>query len=159
MSFTHSQVIPDLYVFVSSGKHEMRYSKACACCSFPYNKSEWQKLCSPYVPSQLKPLNRLCEKQTEIRAIGHQKHENQMSFVNSFFFFEVVCIRLTWHLHNPDMSYVMNMKEVLCMFVRTVIKCHSLNYDILNANLTLFEMSLLWHLDITKTTQPVINMT
>jgi len=24
------------------------------------------------------------------------------------------------------MTYVMNMKEVLCMFVTTVIKCHSL---------------------------------
>jgi len=40
------------------------------------------------------------------------------------------------------MTYVMNMKEVLCMFV-TSIKCHSLSYDILNANMTLFEMSLL----------------
>jgi len=28
----------------------------------------------------------------------------------------------------------MNMKEVLCMFMTTVIKCHSLSYDILNAN-------------------------
>jgi len=45
------------------------------------------------------------------------------------------------------------------MFVTTVIKCHSLNYAIVNANMTLFEMSLLRHLDITKTTQPVINMT
>jgi len=30
------------------------------------------------------------------------------------------------------MTYVMNMKEVLCMFVTTVIKCHSLSYDIFN---------------------------
>jgi len=73
------------------------------------------------------------------------------------------------------MTNVMNMKEVLCMFMTTVIKCHSLSYDIFKANMTLFEMSLLWHvdkpihhklsvylswqLDITKTTQPVINMT
>jgi len=41
------------------------------------------------------------------------------------------------------MTYVMNVKEVLCMFVTTVIKCYSLNYDIFNANMTLFEMSLL----------------
>jgi len=44
-------------------------------------------------------------------------------------------------LLDHDMTLVMNMKEVLCMFVTTVIKCHSLNYDILNANMTLFEMS------------------
>jgi len=31
------------------------------------------------------------------------------------------------------------------MFMTTVIKCHLLNYDIFNANLTLFEMSLLRH--------------
>jgi len=54
------------------------------------------------------------------------------------------CMRLTWHLHNHDMTYVMNMKEVLCMFVATVTKCHSLSYDIFNANMTLFEMSLSW---------------
>jgi len=41
------------------------------------------------------------------------------------------------------MTYVMNMKEVLCMFVTIVIKCHSLSYDIFNANMTTFEMSLL----------------
>jgi len=29
------------------------------------------------------------------------------------------------------------------MFMTTVIKCHSLNYDIFNANMTLFEMSFL----------------
>jgi len=55
---------------------------------------------------------------------------------------EGVCIRLTWHLHNHDLTYVMNMKEVLCL--TTVIKCHSLSYDIFNANMTLFEMSLSW---------------
>jgi len=27
------------------------------------------------------------------------------------------------------------------MFVTTVIKCHSLSYDIFNANMTLFEIS------------------
>jgi len=32
------------------------------------------------------------------------------------------------------------MKEVLCMFVTTVIKSHSLSYDIFNANMTLFEI-------------------
>jgi len=41
------------------------------------------------------------------------------------------------------MTCVLNMKEVLCMFVTTVSKCHLLNYDILNANMTLFEVSLL----------------
>jgi len=42
------------------------------------------------------------------------------------------------------MTFVMNMKEAcLCMFVTTVIKCLSLSYDIFNANMTLFEMSLL----------------
>jgi len=45
------------------------------------------------------------------------------------------------------------------MFMTTVIKYHSLSYAIFNANMTLFEMSLLWQLDITKTTQPVITMT
>jgi len=33
---------------------------------------------------------------------------------------EGVCIRLTWHLHNHDMTYDMNMKEVLFMFVTTL---------------------------------------
>jgi len=47
------------------------------------------------------------------------------------------------------MTHVINMKEVLFMFVTTVIKCHSLSYDIINANMTLFEMS----------TQPVKKMT
>jgi len=60
-----------------------------------------------------------------------------------FTLLEGVCIRLTLHLHNHDMTYVMNMKYGLCMFLKTVIKCHSLNNDILNANMTLFEMSLL----------------
>ncbi len=32
----------------------------------------------------------------------------------------------------------------LCMFMTTVIKCHSLSYVIFNAKMTLFEMSLLW---------------
>jgi len=41
------------------------------------------------------------------------------------------------------MTYVVNMKDVLCMFVTTIIKCLSLNNDILNANITLFKMSLL----------------
>jgi len=34
------------------------------------------------------------------------------------------------------MTYVMDMKEVLCMFATTGIKCHSLSYDIFNANMT-----------------------
>jgi len=62
---------------------------------------------------------------------------------------EGMCMRLTWHLHNHDMTYVMNMLEVLCMFGTTVIKCHSLSYYIFNANMTLFEM-FLWHLDINQ---------
>jgi len=41
------------------------------------------------------------------------------------------------------MTHVINMKEVLCVFMTTVIKCHSLNYDIFNANMTLLEMSCL----------------
>ncbi len=57
---------------------------------------------------------------------------------------EGVCIRLTWHVHNHDMIHVMNMKEVLCMFMTTVIKCHSLSHVIFNAKMTLFEMALLW---------------
>jgi len=44
------------------------------------------------------------------------------------------------HIHNHDMTYVLKMKEVLCMFVTTVIKCHSLRH--FNANMTLFKMSL-----------------
>ena len=42
---------------------------------------------------------------------------------------------------------VMNMKESLWMFMTVVIKCHSVNYDIFNAKLTWFGMSLLstWH--------------
>jgi len=35
----------------------------------------------------------------------------------------------------------MNMKEVLCMFLTTLIECHLLSYDIFNANMTLFVMS------------------
>jgi len=42
------------------------------------------------------------------------------------------------------------MKDVLCMFVTAVIMCHSLSYDIFNANMTSFEMFLLWHLDINQ---------
>jgi len=34
------------------------------------------------------------------------------------------------------------------MFMTTVIMCHLLSNDILNANMTLFTMSLLLHLDI-----------
>jgi len=41
------------------------------------------------------------------------------------------------------MTHVMNIKEVLCMFMTSINKCHSLSYDIFNANMTLFEMSLL----------------
>jgi len=37
--------------------------------------------------------------------------------------------------------HVMNMKEVLCMFMTTVIKCHSLNYDIFDANMRFFVMT------------------
>ncbi len=35
----------------------------------------------------------------------------------------------------------MNMK-VLCMFMTTVIKCHSLNYVIFNTKMTLFDLTL-----------------
>ncbi len=55
---------------------------------------------------------------------------------------EGVCIRLTWHLHNHDMTHVMNMNEVLCMFMTTVIKCYSLSYVIFNAKMTLFDLTL-----------------
>jgi len=65
---------------------------------------------------------------------------------------EGVCIRLTWHLHTHDICY-----EYEGSFMH-VSQCHSLSYDILYTNMMLFEMSL-WQLDITKTTQPVINMT
>jgi len=41
------------------------------------------------------------------------------------------------------MTYVMNMMEVLCMFMTSVIECYSLSYDIFNANMTLFEMSFM----------------
>jgi len=55
---------------------------------------------------------------------------NQMFFNERFWIYwsnigntllKGVCIRLTWHLHTHDMTYVMNMKEVLCMF-RSVIR-------------------------------------
>jgi len=36
------------------------------------------------------------------------------------------------------------------MFMTVVIKCHSVNYDTLNAKLTLFKMSYLWQLDINQ---------
>ncbi len=55
---------------------------------------------------------------------------------------EGVCIRLTWPLYNHDMTQVMNMKEVLCMFMTTVIKCHSLSYVMFNAKMTLFDLPL-----------------
>ncbi len=45
---------------------------------------------------------------------------------------ERVCIRLT---------HVMNMKEVLCMFMTTLIKCHSLSYVTFNAKMTLFDLT------------------
>ncbi len=36
----------------------------------------------------------------------------------------------------------MNMKEVLCMFMTPVIKCHSLSYVIFNAKMALFDLTL-----------------
>jgi len=48
--------------------------------------------------------------------------------VNGNTLLEKVCIRLTWHLHNHDMMYVMNMNEVLSMFVTTVINCNLLSW-------------------------------
>jgi len=42
-------------------------------------------------------------------------------------------------MHKTNMMYVMNMKEGLCMFVTTVIKCLLLSYESFNANMTLFE--------------------
>jgi len=45
---------------------------------------------------------------------------------------------LDWHG-----TFILNMKEVLSMFMTTVIKCHSLSYDIFNANMT-FGMTS-WH--------------
>jgi len=86
---------------------------------------------------------------------------NQMFFNERFWIYwsnigntllEGVCIRLTWHLHTHDICY-----EYEGSFMH-VSQCHSLSYDILYTNMMLFEMSL-WQLDITKTTQPVINMT
>jgi len=47
---------------------------------------------------------------------------------------EGVCIR-----HNPNDTCL----EYEVGFMTTVIKCLSLSYDILNANMTLFKMSLL----------------
>jgi len=44
--------------------------------------------------------------------------------------------------YKTDMTHVMNRKKVLFMFMTTLIKCHSLNYDIFDANGTLFKMSL-----------------
>jgi len=41
-----------------------------------------------------------------------------------------------------DTEHVMNVKEVLCMFMTAVIKCHSLNSENFNTNMTLFETSL-----------------
>jgi len=55
--------------------------------------------------------------------------------------FNMISTLVTLYLHNHDMTYVINTKEVLCMFMTTVIKCHSLIYDNFNANMTLFEMS------------------
>jgi len=41
------------------------------------------------------------------------------------------------------MTHVMNIKEVLCMFMTTVIKNVIIERMTLNANITLFEMCLL----------------
>ncbi len=49
---------------------------------------------------------------------------------------------MTLH-HNHDMTRH-EYEGFLCMFMTTVIKCHSLSYVIFNAKMTLFEMSLLW---------------
>jgi len=35
----------------------------------------------------------------------------------------------------------MNMKEGLCIFMTTVIKCHSLNYYIFNSNMTCLDIN------------------
>ncbi len=42
------------------------------------------------------------------------------------------------------------MKEVLWMFMTTVIKCHSLSYVIFNANMTLFDLTLPLHLTLAQ---------
>ncbi len=40
------------------------------------------------------------------------------------------------------MTHIMYMKEVLWMFMTTVIKCNSLSYVIFNAKKTLFDLAL-----------------
>ncbi len=48
---------------------------------------------------------------------------------------------MTWH---------MNMKEVLCMFMTPVIKCHSLSYVIFIAKMALFALTLAHSKDISN---------
>ncbi len=91
------------------------------------------------------------------RLYYHYKRQN--IFFNFWDFgntlLEGMCIRLTWPLYNHDMTQVMNMKEVLCMFMTTVIKCHSLSYVMFNAKMTFFDLPLPFPLTppITKTSQ------
>jgi len=40
-------------------------------------------------------------------------------------------------------TFIIITLQKIGMFMTTVIECHSLNYDIFNAHMTLFEMSLL----------------
>ncbi len=44
-------------------------------------------------------------------------------------------------MHKTDTCH--EYEGFLCMFMTTVIKCHSLSYVIFNAKMTLFEMSWL----------------
>lgn len=56
------------------------------------------------------------------------------------------------HPHSHHMKHLKNMNEVLCMLVTTVVK------SVISFLMALIEMSLLWQLNITKTTQLVINL-
>jgi len=77
-----------------------------------------------------------------------------------------VCIRLTWHLHNHDKFYaclwqlplsVIRSVMIFLMQIWHCLRCLIAPWrKPIHHNLS---VSLSWQLDITKTTQPVINMT
>ncbi len=61
-------------------------------------------------------------------------------------------------LHKTDMTLVMNMKEFLCMFMTTVIKCNLLSFVIFNAKMTLFDLPLPLHLTLAHNKDISINV-
>ncbi len=66
--------------------------------------------------------------------------EEQIKETKNIYLF--IWLHFTWiGVYKTDMTW---HYIFLCMFMTTVIKCHSLSYVSFNAKMTIFEMSVLW---------------